>query len=566
MQPSKELVARSNLRAVNTLRLPTRHELMVQASSNDIERLPAERKAVVLAKARVCLYLIGKEARGVSLNNAVKTLLLKADLQDCADAAEALLLEALNQVACGEKVMPSRSAILKWVQVYKLGGQAALASGHWSRKRKTKGWEAKAVEIYSAPGKPNMATVARDLVRKHGFDCTVDQVRDYLKALPVHLGERSAGRVGKHLFRQTEAPYMRRDTQDLLPGDIYMADGYRADVYLAHPMTGGIWRPEIMHVIDVKTGCMVGYRIMANEGTYDVMLGWAAIFDHWNHVPPNLYVDNGSGYANLLAADDTTGYYKRAGVQRLIRSIPKNAKGKGNIERYHRVVRDDFLKTWKPLFYCGPDMAKDALDATTREIKAGRLVLPTLDQFIEAYNAWIAEDYNQRPSRDNKNLTRAQAFAQLAPIPPHATFEEIARPCMKRTVQRAAVRLYNREYLHPDLIGWNRKKVLVEFDVLAHGMVTVRDLSGHLICDAPLVKTIGIVSDSILQDDRQKALISATSRLEKKLLEQKARAGLLIDAEVVADGARPALEGEAREIEAEEETLLLDLTLEGDEA
>ena len=543
MQPNRELVARSNLRTVNALRLPTRHELVVQASAGDVERLPAERKAAVLAKARICLYLIGKEERGVSLNNAVKNLLLSAELAEGEDAAEVLLREALMQAACGNKTLPSRSAILKWVEVFKRGGQAALASGHWSRKRKTQGWEAKAVEIYSAPGKPSMAAVARDLVRKHGFDCTVDQVRAYLKALPVHLGERSAGRIGKHLFRQTETPYVRRDTQDLLPGDIYMADGYRADVYLAHPMTGDIWRPEIMHVIDVKTGFLVGYRIMANEGTYDVMLGWAEIFARWGHVAPMVYVDNGSGYANLLAADEAIGYYKRAGVQRLVRSIPKNAKGKGNIERYHRVVRDDFLKTWMPPLYCGPDMAKDALDATVRQVKAGRCPLPSLAQFIEAYDAWLAGDYHLRPSRDDKKMTRAQAFGQLVPIPPHATAEEIARPCMERTVQRASVRLHNREYGHPDLIGWNRRKVLVEFDVLAHGRVTVRELDGHLICDAPLVKTIGIVSDSLMQDARQKALTDATARLEKKLLEQKARAGRLIDADAVADGA--LLEGTA---------------------
>ena len=558
IQPNRELVARGTLRAVNAYRLPTRHELVAHASSGNVDRLPAERKAVVLAKARICLYLIGKEERGVSISNSVRNLLIKAELAEGEGVSDVLLREALIQVACGNKALPSRATIFEWVKLYKRGGQAALASGHWSRKRKTQGWEAKAVEIYSAPGKPSMAAVARDLVRKRGFDCTVDQVRAYLKALPVHLGERSAGRLGKHLFRQTEAPYVRRDTHDLLPGDIYMADGYRADVYLAHPMTGDIWRPEIMHVIDVKTGFLVGYRIMANEGTYDVMLGWAEIFSAWGHVPPTVYVDNGSGYANRLAADEAIGYYKRAGVQRLTRSIPKNAKGKGNIERYHRVVRDDFLKTWQPQLYCGPDMAKDALDATTREVKAGRLTLPSLAQFVEAYNAWLAGDYQLRPSRDDKKVSRAEAFSRLEPIPPHATAEEIARPCMERVVQRASLRLQNREYGHPDLIGWNRRKVLVEFDVLAHGMVTVREMDGHLICDAPLIKTIGVVSDSLMQDDRQKALAAATARLEKKLLEQKARAGLLIDADTVADGA--VLQGPATPLlgNAEDEIKLFD--------
>ena len=548
MQPSKKLVARNHLRAMNAQRLPTRHELVAQASAGDIERLPAERKGVVLAKARICHYLICMEKRGVSLNNAVKNMLLKLELEDGEDAASALLLEAMNQVACGSKKFPSRSTILAWVAAFKLGGHSALASGHWCRQRKTKGWEATAAKIYSAPGKPSMAAVARDLVRKHGFDCTVGEVRSYLRALPVHLGARSAARIGQHLFRQTETPYVRRDTKDLLPGEIYMADGYRADVYLMHPMTGDAWRPEIMHVIDVKTGFLVGYRIMANEGTYDVMLGWAAIFERWQHVPSVVYVDNGSGFANRIAASDSTGYYQRAGVQRLIRSLPRNARGKGNIERYHRVVRDDFLKTWKPAFYCGPDMAKDALDATSRDVKAGRLTPPSVGQFIEAYDAWLAQDYNQRPIRDDKKLTRAQAFAQLAPIAPHASAEEIARPCVERTVQRASVRLYNREYGHPDLIGWNRQKVLVEYDVLAHGLVTVRELDGHLICDAPLIKTIGIVSDSLMQDARQKALTASVARLQKKMDEQRARAGIVLDADALVDSAIPAIPNDQKRL------------------
>lgn len=559
LQPHKELVARGNLRAVNATRTPTRAELLAHAGVEDVSRLPAERQALVREKEKVCVWLLSKAALGISLNHACKNLLLLAELGEGQTATDQVLCDALAQTACGEKTLPTRSTVLGWVAAYRRGGAAALASGHWSRAPKTRGWEALALEIYGTPGQPSMAAVARDLKRKHGFDCTVEQVRGYLSALPSHLGAHSAARIGKHLFKQVEATYVRRSTEDLMVGDIYMADGYRADVYLAHPVTGNIWRPEIMHVIDLKAPYLVGYRVMANEGTYDVMMGWAEIFARHDHVPPMLYVDNGAGYANKLAADEMSGYYRRAGVQRLIRSLPKNAKGKGNIERYHRVVRDDFLKTWRPAFYCGPDMAKDALDVTTREVKAGRLTLPTLAEFTAAYDAWIAEDYHQRPSRDDKKRTRAQVFADLAPIAPHASAQEIARPCQERVVRKGAVQLNNREYGHPDLIGWNHRTVWVEFDIFAHGAVTVRDTDGHLICDAPLVKVIGMVSDSILQDTRQKALEAKSARIEKKAQEARDRAGRIIDAEAVATGALPALEGEATLID-EDDTWTLDIT------
>jgi putative transposase len=559
---ARQLLSQTNLRATQSLRLPTRHELLVKSSQSNVAHLPADYVSKVRAKETLCTWLLAKEAYGVSLNNACDNLRLIAELDDTAVASEVLLCEAMKLLACGKKSLPSRSTLLEWLKAYRTGGTTALMSGHWSRERKTQGWEAKAVEIFNVGGKPSMAAVARDLKRKHGFECSVDQVRDYLSALPVHLGARSAGRLGIHLFRQIEAPYMRRSTKEMCAGDVYMADGYRADVYLAHPMTGDIWRPEIMHVIDIKTQFLVGYRIMANEGTYDVMIGWAEIFSRWNHVCPIVYIDNGSGYANKIATDDLHGYYKRAGVQEVTRSLPKNAKGKGNIERYHRVVRDDFLKTWQPQFYCGPDMAKDVLDKTTQHIKNKTLIPPTLAQFVEAYDDWLANDYHLRPARDDKKLSRAEAFAQLAAIPPYASAEEIARPSYERTVQRASVRLFSREYNHPDLIGWNHRKVRVELDVFAHGMVTIRDMDGRLLCDAPLIKTIGVVSDSLLEDKKQKAVEAAVVRLERQLTETKARAGRLIDADAVAEGAQAVLEGESWEIlGADDEPFLLDLTL-----
>lgn len=533
MQLHKELVVRSNLREVNALRLPTRHELVVHAAVGDVRRLPAERQDKVRAKERVCQWLLQQEGRGVSRNNAVELLLIKAEVGSD-EGVFGVLSRDLAQLACGKKDLPSRSAILQWVADFGKQGQAALVSGHWSRQRRTEDWQALALQIYSAPGQPNAATVARDLRRKHGFTCTNEQVSNYLEALPVHLGKRNSLRLGKHLFKQTETPYVRRSREGLLPGDIYMADGYRADAYIAHPMTGDIWRPELMHVLDVATNKLAGYRVMAHEGSFDVMMGWANIMQTWGHVPVMIYVDNGSGYRNKIASDEVTGYYKRAGVQQVIHSLPKNARGKGNIERYHRVARDDFFKTWKPALYCGPDMAKDALDETVRQFKAGRLQLPSLQEFIADYDAWLRDDYHQRSAPDDKTLTRDQAFAALQPIPPHATALEIARPCEKRVVNRAAVQLHNREYMHPDLIGWNKRPVHVEFDIYDHGHVTVRDLDGYLICDAPLVKTIGIVGDSLLADKRQAALAAAVKRQERHLEETYRRAGAVIDVDATA--------------------------------
>lgn len=518
----------------------TRHErLATSTRKRTVSTVSDTAAATAIAIQNVCKYVLEQAALCGSRNKAIRLMLLQHQLGELPWHVS----KALASASVGQRGMPQRSAICRWCQKYEQGGVDGVIKNHKGNSRKDGGWEAKAVEIYSQPTKPSMAAVHRDLCRIWAFDCTYEQVRSYLSALPAQLGKNSAARLGSHLYKQQQKAFVLRHTRNLKAGSIYMADGYRADVYLAHPVTGGLWRPEIMHVIDLKSRYLVGYRIMANEGGYDVMVGWAEIFERWNHVPPLLYVDNGSGYKNKLTELEDTSYYQRAGVQAVIHSIPHNPKGKGHIERYHRIVRDDFLKTWQPAFYCGPDMAKEVLDKTARDIDSGKIAPPSLAQFIEAYNDWIANDYHRRPHPENKYVTRSQEWSALDPIAPHATAAEMARPMERRKVQRASVQLHSRRYQHPELHAWNGEEVRVEFDILNHHSVTIRAANGLLICDAPLVEAIGVVGDSFLADKEQKALEAKSARIEKKAIEARARAGLLIDADAVADGA--LLEGTA---------------------
>lgn len=513
----------------------------------------AQRRRVIVAEIRAIAV------PGVSLDMAIEALELRYQKARLHPA----VMDALAQTIKKGRPFISRSVLFGWVKAEKDGGKVALAPRHKGRVRVEGGWEAKAVELYNLPSKPSMAAVHRELRLVWAFDCTCDQVKNYLNALPAQLGANSAARLGKDLYKQQQRSFVQRHTRNLKAGSIYMADGYRADVYLAHPVTGKTWRPEIMHVIDLRSRYLVGYRIMAHEGSYDVMVGWAEIFERWGHVPPLIYVDNGSGFKNRLTELEDTSYYQRAGVQFVIHSIPRNPKGKGHIERYHRIVRDDFLKLWQPNFYCGPDMADEVLNKTARDIDSGKLTPPSLAQFVDAYNDWLARDYHQRPHPEDKSVTRTQEWAALEPIAPHASAAEMARPCERRKVQRASVLLHKRRYLHPDLHAWNGEEVLVEFDIFNHHSVTIRNDQGQLICDAPLVQTMGVVSDSFLADKEQKALESKLARLEKKTTEAKARAQPVIDMDAVADGAMRVLEGDWQLIEdsgSRPPPLVLDLT------
>lgn len=525
----------------------------------------ARARQVATARETVVSYVRALMDDGVTQNNAVSLLLERGE----AGRLPAHYAVALSGSAKAGRAAPSRSAICEWCALHREGGIVALLPDHKGRVVEAAGWWGPALEYFNQPGKPDMSAVHRRLIEVDGFAVSYDQVRGYLTGVPAMMGRNSPARIGKNLYRLTEKAFIKRSTENALPGDVYVADGYRADVYLAHPLTGDIWRPELTVALDMRSRYCVGWRADEHEGTVAVQNMWAECFGRHNHVPPFIYVDNGSGHKNKLMSDDLTGFYARAGVQQIIHAIPGNPHGKGWVERFFRIVKDDFLKLWKPEFYCGTDMAKEALDHTAREIKAGRLIPPSLAEFAEAFDAWL-ERYHQRPHPEDKSVTRAQVWGDLTPIPPHASVLELKRQAVTLGVRRARITHQKRIYTHPDLHAFNGKDAILEYDLMDNRVGVVRTLDGRWICDAHLVSEIDAIAPNRMEEKRIARVDDAVKRLEKKIDEQKARAGRVFDAEAVAVGAMPALEGESSRIEVENEVLLLDLTLDetstGDEA
>lgn len=514
-------------------------------------------RQVAIHRETVVAYVRSMTDSGVTQNNAVSLLLERG----VAGSLPAHFAVALTGAAKAGRAAPSRSAICEWCALHREGGVTALLPDHKGRVVEAAGWWGPALEYYNQPGKPDMSAVHRRLVEVDGFAVTYDQIRNYLTGVPSMLGRNSPARIGKNLYRLTEKAFVKRSTENALPGDVYVADGYRADVYLAHPLTGDIWRPELTVALDMRSRMVVGWRADEHEGTVAVQNMWAETFARHNHVPMFLYVDNGSGHKNRLMSDEMTGFYARAGVQQIIHAIPGNPHGKGWVERFFRIVKDDFLKLWKPEFYCGTDMAPEALNHTVRECKAKRMTPPSLAEFTAAFDAWL-ERYAQRPHPEDASITRASLWSQLVPIPPHASVLELKRQATTLTVTRAKIKHGKREYKHADLHAFNGRLVILEYDLLDDRVGIVRTPEGRWICDANLVSNIDAIAPNRLEEKRITRADSAIKRLEQKIDEQKARAGRVFDAEAVAVGALPALEGESTLIDVDADDLLLDLTLE----
>lgn len=539
------------------LRPATRGEIIrMDAHRKGEYQLASDAKRVIVHHWETVIAEIERIRGFGSYNSAVDLFLARAMDGDLPPR----VLDAAEAVAVGKKTIPSRSTIFQKLRAYREHSIDGLVKKHKGRVRVEGGWEGFALERFSQSTQPNISSIHRELMEIHRFSVGYEQVLHYINSLPANLGRMSPARIGARLYKLTQKAFFRRCIDNALPGDIYAADGYKADIYLAHPITGKIFRPELTVAIDVASRHIVHVRVDEHEGTYAVQNMWAEAFAKWNHVPLQLYVDHGSGHDNHLMCDELTGFYNRAGVQHVIFAHPGNPHGKGWIERFFRTFKDDFLRVQWADFCCADEQADEVLNRVTNEVKAGRLKLPSLQEFMASMQAWL-ERYHSRPipGRDD-GISKAALWAQLQPVAPTGSMEVMKRRSAPRKVRRASVVQDGREYGHADLHQWNGQTVVLEFDLMDDKVAVVRTLKGEFICDANLIAKKNQFSDNRLDDLRQKRLDNQIARKEKHIAEDKARAGRVIDAEAVAVGALPALEGESHRIESDDD-MTLDLTL-----
>lgn len=501
---------------------------------------------VALARLDIANAILAMEAEGFSANKAVATLLNRLE----AGLLNQRLSFCMQAAAKKNRPAPTRSTLLEWRKIVADGGgRVELLEEHKGRVLlEQAAWWGPALEYFNQPTKPEYSVVWRYLAEVEGFAVSYEQVKHYLQSVPAMLGRHSPARIGRNLYRLTEKSYIRRCTDRALPGDVYVADGYCADVKLINPIDGKFpWRPELTVAMDLRSRFIPGWRIDEHEGTVAVQGLWAETLARWNHAPLFLYVDNGSGHKNRLMSDDVTGFYARNNIE-VIHAIPGNPHGKGWIERFFVEIKRDFLKLWRPAFYCGDDMAAEALAETERAVRHGELQPPTLAEFARDFNHWL-ERYHRRAHPEDKQRSKAELWAELVPLPPLAGEMELKRQQIELTVRRASVKHGKREYKHPDLHAYNHAKVLLEYDLLDNSVGVIRTLDGRWICDAGLVVTIDAVDSNRLEDKRQDRVNNQRKRIQRKLDELNARAGLVIDADAVADSAGqltgPAFESNA---------------------
>jgi len=456
-----------------------------------------------------------------------------------ADAARLLIKQCVERLARNNvrtaatalarrgRVCPSVNSLVSWYRQAQEKGKQALSDKLRGRRRKNYGWEARALELYNSPNRPQIGTLVWWLQQEGHTSAKYNRVYTYIRSLPADLGEHGRARVGERQWKGKHTPYVVRDKSSVPVGFVYEADGHTCDVYVAHPVTGGVFRAELTVWIDVASNYVVGHLLTESESAVTTLLSLGRAVSQHDHVPAMIHVDPGSGYRARMITDDVSGLLARLDIKHS-EALPGNWRGKGLTEGFFKHFEERFGKRWAT--YCGHCRTDEALSRLQDKIKRGEIELPQWDEYCNAMAEYF-EAHNQTPQRGLGMRAPADLWARLENVPSHIDPMELIRPREQRKVTYQRVQMFNRKYQATagELAGYEGQTVLVEFDQHDMTSVVVRDLKGRFICDAGCVDKQAWLSDSHLQDLRQKRQAGQARRLQHKLDETRARARPLIE-------------------------------------
>ncbi|MDO9625171.1 MAG: Mu transposase C-terminal domain-containing protein [Pseudomonas sp.] len=469
--------------------------IIVERDAVSASRLSDEQRSVMTARLAF-VREIERMSQVTSQQRAIMTLVGLAKSGDLSPYLHDRVIRANDRKS--EDRSLSERTLKRWLADYRSQGETGLAPGRRKQDMSVPSWAKDFLRCFQRPTKPSVeASYAEYAAKCQGERPSIHAVRRFLNKLSVEAREQ-----GRHSPQELKAfqPFRRRTTKNLLPGDVYTADGHKFDAEVINPHTGKPYRPEITTVLDVATRRVLGVSIGEAENTIDVMFalrdaiergGMFAIF----------YVDNGSGFAN----DTVREVVDRLGGE-MAHALPYNSQARGLIERSHQSL---WVRAAKKLTsFIGADMDKHASSKVHR-ISRRQLrdsgttrLLPTHAEFMAAAEIEI-EDYNNRPHRGLEKCRDPQTgrMRHLSPneawdaarsggwepmIAPPELVGDLMRPQVIRTTHRGEVAWDNNRYFLNALRDFQGEQVRVAYDVRDASRVWVRTLDGELLGEALL--------------------------------------------------------------------------------
>lgn len=484
-------------------------ELVVAETAATVTKNAAElsnwQREIAENRLFVVRYIQQQVRQGMKKTPVIQKLVDDAQSMTLPEEIQQAVLKA--NAKAGEERTVSRRTVISWVQLVedaekqKVPVIAALAPK--ARRMEIPDWAEALLKLWAQPQKPALAAVLELLPNylKAGQECpSYNQAYRFIKEKLGNV-EAQRGRMGSRDIKNIK-PFIRRDTEGLMPTDVYTADGHCFDAEVAHPLHGKAFKPEITAIIDVATRRLVGWSIDLAESSFAVLDAIRMAACECG-IPAIFYVDNGSGYKNKLMKENGRGVLARLNTE-VSHSLPYNSQAKGLIERSHQSI---WIRAAKQLpTYIGADMDAEASG------KVHKLTRKDLQLFGQSksliswqdfllFAADVVNQYNNRPHSSLRRITDPvtlrkrnqtpleawnEALEMGAPIDTVADWdaEDLFRPYEERKVRRGEIELFGNRYFSAELSEYHNESVLVGYDIHNADRLTVRDLEGRMICHA----------------------------------------------------------------------------------
>jgi putative transposase len=403
----------------------------------------------------------------------------------------------------------SRSMILGWQRAVRRYGIPALAPAAMEKGGQP-AWVPYFVKCYQLPSNPSVPEAMEQMAKILPAEM---KAPSYHQVLRWHnkrsVLDQEKGRRTGSAYRALKG-HIKRDVSGYRPLTIAQCDGHSFKAYVAHPVHGRPFHPEVCGVIDWATRVLLGW----SAGLAESALTVAAALRHavtTNERKPYggqigiLYTDGGSGNIADINTSDVTGLFARLGTT-FTHGRAGNPQGRGMIEKSNQSI---WIRGAKLLPSCtAASMDKGVrrqnylkIQKDVKEHGKSELVM-SWPQFLE-FGQQIVDDYNRRPHsalpkiKDpetglKRHMAPLECWAwHMAdgwdPTEHHLTEAEVEvlwLPRETRTVQRATVQLGNNHYYNADLAHYDRREVQVAYFPSDASKVQVWDMEGRLICYA----------------------------------------------------------------------------------
>lgn len=307
--------------------------------------------------------------------------------------------------------------------------------------------------------------------------------------LPPFLADRY--RLGELAWSRKHAPRIERDLSAIRPNHCWIGDHARFDFLVIH--NGKPVRPWLTAWEDQRSRIIVGWQITLGPDSDTILAAFrnAAVE---RGVPNQVIIDNGRDYKQKHLSGGRRGKprlnedYARSVFGRLDIHVtfcePFNPGSKA-IESFFNGMHERFDKLFDS--YCGGSPDKRPEDLYKR-LRADDVELPTLDELVERYTAWL-DAYHRRPhSGDGMDgLCPFDAFERFDPVAkrtaPRETLDLLLRKTVEVAVTRRGVRHDKAQYGigNVKLLPLHGRKVLLRLDPNSADRVEVCDLAGKHI-------------------------------------------------------------------------------------